>query len=86
MVINTLYLCSAFNPSKVHTHSSEHTPGAVRSHFAVAPGEQLGVRCLAQLFQLKRLTSDMVSKVEESAGYSPPSPGLENKKMKSNKQ
>ncbi len=32
-------LCSAFNPSKVHTHSSEHThthrehtPGAVGSH------------------------------------------------------
>ncbi len=22
-------LCSAFNPSQVHTHSSEHTPGAV---------------------------------------------------------
>ncbi len=45
------------NPSKVHTHSSEHThrehthrehtPGAVGSH-VTAPGEQLGVRCLAQ--------------------------------------
>uniref|UniRef100_A0A8C1T4C8 Immunoglobulin V-set domain-containing protein n=1 Tax=Cyprinus carpio TaxID=7962 RepID=A0A8C1T4C8_CYPCA len=31
-----------------HTHC-EHTPGAVGSHFyAAAPGEQLGVRCLAQ--------------------------------------
>ncbi len=32
-------MCSAFNPSKVHTHSSEHTH---------TPPEQLGVRCLAQ--------------------------------------
>ncbi len=41
------------NPSKVHTHSSEHThrehtPGAVDSIYAAAPGGQLGVRCLAQ--------------------------------------
>ncbi len=26
MVIHTWNSCSAFNPSKVHTHSSEHTP------------------------------------------------------------
>jgi len=37
MVTYTRNLCSAFNPSKVHTHSSEHThhehtPGAVGSH------------------------------------------------------
>ncbi len=32
----------------VHTHSSEHTPGAVGSHIDAAPGEQLGVWCLAQ--------------------------------------
>ncbi len=39
MVTHTRNLCSAFNPSKVHTHSSEHThthrghtPGAVGSH------------------------------------------------------
>ncbi len=45
MVTHTWNLCSAFNPSKVHTHSSEHThththththsehtPGAVGSH------------------------------------------------------
>ncbi len=36
MVTHTQNLCSAFNPSKVHTHSSEHkhcdhTPGAVGS-------------------------------------------------------
>ncbi len=31
-----------YNPS-----SSEHTPGAVGSH-VTAPGEQLGIRCLAQ--------------------------------------
>ncbi len=32
MVTHTRNLCSAFIPSKVHTHSSEHTPGAVGSH------------------------------------------------------
>ncbi len=32
MVTNTRNLCSAFIPSKEHTHSSEHTPGAVGSH------------------------------------------------------
>ncbi len=36
------------NPSKVHTHSSEHTPRAVDSIYPAAPGVQLGVRCLAQ--------------------------------------
>ncbi|MCJ8733910.1 hypothetical protein PDJAM_G00229220, partial [Pangasius djambal] len=53
-VTHTRNLCSAFNPSKcTHTHTlthREHTPGAVGSlfFFAAAPGEQLGVRCLAQ--------------------------------------
>ncbi len=32
MVTHTRNQCSAFIPSKVHTHSSEHTPGAVGSH------------------------------------------------------
>ncbi len=53
MVIHTRNLCSAFNPSK-HTHSSEHTPGAVGSHISAAPGEQLGVWCLAQGSHLSR--------------------------------
>ncbi len=41
-------------PSKVHTHTHththrEHTPGAVGAAiYTAAPGEQLGVRCLAQ--------------------------------------
>ncbi len=71
MVTHTRNLCSAFNPSKVHTHSSKHThthTHTVNTHTAVnththtvnthpeqwvaisaaAPGEQLGVRCLAQ--------------------------------------
>ncbi len=54
MVTHTRNLCSAFNPSIVHTHSSEHTH-TVNTHpeqwvaiYAAAPGEQLGVRCLAQ--------------------------------------
>ncbi len=36
-------------PSKVHTHSSEHTHPEQRADiYAAAPGEQLVVRCLAQ--------------------------------------
>ncbi len=53
-VTHTQNSCSAFNPSKVHTHSSEHTH-TVNTHpeqwaaiYAAAPGEQLGVRCRAQ--------------------------------------
>ncbi len=54
MFTHTRNLCSAINPSKVHTHSSEHTH-TVNTHpeqwaaiYAAAPGEQLGVQCLAQ--------------------------------------
>ncbi len=54
MVTHTQNLFSAINPSKVHTHSSEHTH-TVNTHpeqwaaiYAAAHGEQLGVRCLAQ--------------------------------------
>ncbi len=43
----------------MHTHCSEqthheHTPGAVGSHIAAAPGEQLGVWGLAQGSHLSR--------------------------------
>ncbi len=60
MVIHTQNLCSAFNPSKcthtvvnTHTHTHTHThrehiPGAVGGRIAAVPGEQSGVRCLAQ--------------------------------------
>ncbi len=57
MVTHTRNWCSAFNPSKcTHTAvSSEQTPThTVNTHpeqwaaTAPAPGEQLGVRCLAQ--------------------------------------
>ncbi len=37
---------TAVNTYKPWTHT--HTQWAVGSHFAAAPGEQLGVRCLAQ--------------------------------------
>ncbi len=58
MMSHTRNLCSAFNPSKC-THSSEHTHTHTHTHTvnshpeqwaanAAAPGEQLGVRCLAQ--------------------------------------
>ncbi len=49
MVTHTRNLCSAFNPSKVHTHNSEHThPEQWAAIYAVVPGEQFGVRYLAQ--------------------------------------
>ncbi len=54
----------------MHTHSSEHTPGAVGSHIA-APGEQLGDRCLAQGSHLSRSIEG-----GESAGYSLPPPTI----------
>ncbi len=46
-----LVLTSIAKQTHTHTHTHthcEHTPGAVGSHIAVAPGEQLGVWCLAQ--------------------------------------
>ncbi len=76
MVTHTQNLCSAFNPSKcthtvVNTHTHTHTPVAVGSHIAAAPGEQLGVRCLAQGSHLSRGIEG-----GESAGYSLPPPKI----------
>ncbi len=56
MVTHTLNSCSSINPSKVHTHSSEHThthtvntqPEQWAAIYTAVPREQLGVRCLAQ--------------------------------------
>ncbi len=42
MVTHTRNLCSAFNLSKVHTHSSEHTPWAVGSHLCCSAREAVG--------------------------------------------
>ncbi len=76
MVTHTRNLCSAINPSKVHTHSSEHTH-TVNTHpeqwaaNAAAPGEQLGVRCLAQGSHLSRGIEG-----GESAGHSLPPPTI----------
>ncbi len=54
MVTHTRNSCSAINPSKVHTHSSEHTH-TVNTHpeqwaaiYGVAPREQLWVRWIAE--------------------------------------
>ncbi len=71
MVTHTRNLCSAINPSKVHTHSSEHThlnthPEQWAAIYAAAPGEQLGVRCLAQGHLSRGIEGG------ESAGHSLP--------------
>ncbi len=52
MVTHTRNLCSAFNPTKcTHTAVNTHTPWTAND---AAPGEQLGVRCLAQGSHLSR--------------------------------
>ncbi len=49
MVTHTRNSCSAFNPSKMHTHTAVSTrPEQWAAIYAAAPREQLGVRCLAQ--------------------------------------
>ncbi len=48
MVTHTQNLCSAFNPSKVHTHTVNTHPEQWAAIYAAAPREQLVVRCLAQ--------------------------------------
>ncbi len=78
MMTHTQNSCSVFNPSKVHTHSSEltHTHTA-NTHleqwaaiYAAAPGEQLRVRCLAQGHLSRGIEG------EESAGPSLPPPTI----------
>ncbi len=64
MVTHTQNLCSAFNPSKcIHTVVNIHLEQWAAN--VEAPGEQLGVRCLAQGSHLSRGIEG-----EESAGYS----------------
>ncbi len=76
MVTHTRNLCSAINPSEVHTHSSEHTH-TVNTHpeqwaaiYAAVPGEQLRVRCLAQGHLSRGIEGG------ESAGHSLPPPTI----------
>ncbi len=74
MVTHTLNLCSALtHPKCTHTHSSEHThTHTVNTHpeqwaaDPAAPGEQLGVQCLAQGHLSRGIEG------EESAVHSPP--------------
>ncbi len=66
MVTHTQNLCSAFNPSKcTHTVVNIHLEQWAAN--AAAPGEQLGVQCLAQGSHLSRGIEG-----GESAGYSLP--------------
>ncbi len=50
MVTHTQNLCSAINPSQVHTHThpGKTHPEQWAAIYAVTPGEQLGVQWLAQ--------------------------------------
>ncbi len=70
MVTHTRNLCSAFNPSKC-THTVVNTHLEQWAANAAAPGEQLGVRCLAQGSHLSRGIEG-----GESAGYSQSLPDL----------
>ncbi len=61
---------TAVRSEQTHTHThthSEHTPGAI---YAAVPGEQLGVRCLAQGSHLSRGIEGV------SAGHSLPPPTI----------
>ncbi len=70
MVTHTWNLCSAFNPSKcTHTVVNIHLEQWAAN--AAAPGEQLGVWCLAQGSHLSRGIEG-----GESAGYSLPPPTI----------
>ncbi len=70
MVTHTQNLCSAFNPSKcTHTVVNIHPEQWVAN--SVAPGEQLGIRCLAQGSHLSRGIEG-----GESTGYSLPPPTI----------
>ncbi len=70
MVTHTWNLCSAFNPYKcTHTVVNIHLEQWAAN--AAAPGEQLGVRCLAQGSHLSRGIEG-----GESAGYSLPPPTI----------
>ncbi len=66
MVTHTRNLCSAFNPSKC-THTVVNTHLEQWAANVAVPGEQVGVRCLAQGSHLSRGIEG-----GESAGYSPP--------------
>ncbi len=73
MVTHTQNLCSAFNPSKcthTHTHTHKHT----HTHTHPKQWAAILLRRLGSSWGfgvlLKGLTSVMVLKVEESAGYS----------------
>ncbi len=70
MVTHTRNLCSAFNPSMC-THTVLNTHPEQWAANAAAPGEQLGVRCLAQGSPLSRGIEG-----GESAGYSLPPPTI----------
>ncbi len=71
MVTHTRSLCSAFNPSQ-YTHTAVNThPEQWAAIYAAAPGEQLGVWCLAQGSHLSRGIEG-----GESAGYSLPPPTI----------
>ncbi len=64
MLTHTRNLCSAFNPSKVHTHSSKRTH--THTHTRQRLGSSWGFDALL------KVTSVVVLKVEESAVYSLP--------------
>ncbi len=70
MVTHTRNLCSTFNPSKVHTHTVNTHPEQCAAIYAAAPGEQLGVRCIAQRHLSRGIEG------EESAVHSLPPPTI----------
>ncbi len=75
---NTRNLCSAFDPSKVHTHPEQWAAFV----YAAASGEQLGIRCLAQglKIMLIKLYIYLIKKIQKKNNY------IEQKKSKKKKK
>ncbi len=69
MVTHTLNLCSAFNPSQVHTHSSEHTRSSGQPLMLPCPGKRW------RFGALPKGTSVVVFKVERAVHSLPPPAG-----------
>ncbi len=70
VVTHTLQSCSAFNQSKVHTHTMNTHLEQSAAIYAAVSGEKLWVQCLAQGHLSRGIESG------ESAGHSLPPPSI----------
>ncbi len=73
MVTHTQNVCSAFNPSKcTHTHSSEHTPGAMGSQYCGTRGAVGGSVSCSRVSPQSRYTGILKGGEDARASLTPP--------------